>query len=212
MDKLRDAVSKISEEELVNCVLVQKGVRNAFLLQYIDYGENSPNDPESRTKLAGIRKYFPELIQSKSAQGMIISKNKYTWDESHNEADMGRILGFPCRYDFDYIVRHPEESSITIEIIVHLKPGGDKSKVQIMVYRCRDISHFPKAVKFAKEAEEVLKKDHLVGPIIKSVEAKKTIRLGKTKRVKRTKSFRKGGKTRHRSQGSQRRRGDQAKH
>ena len=212
MDKLRDAVSKISEEELVNCVLVQKGVRNAFLLQYIDYGENSLNDPESSKKLAGIRKYFPELIQSESAQGMIISKNKYTWDESHNEADMGRILGFPCRYDFDYIVRHPEESSITIEIIVHLKPGGDKSKVQIMVYRCRDISHFPKAVKFAKEAEEVLKKDHLVGPIIKSVEAKKTIRLGKTKRVKRTKSFRKGGKTRHRSQGSQRRRGDQAKH
>ena len=210
MERLRDAVSQIGEEELVNCVLVQKGVRNAFLLQYIDYGENSPNDPESRTKLAGIRKYFPELIQSKSAQGMIISKNKYTWDESHNEADMGRILGFPCRYDFDYIVRHPEESSVTIEIIVHLKPGGDKSKVQIMVYRCRDISHFPKAVKFAKEAEEVLKKDRLVGPMIKSVEAKKTIRLGQTRRVKRTKSFRKCGRTRRHSQASRTRRGDQA--
>lgn len=212
MDKLRDAVSKIGEEELVNCVLVQKGARNAFLLQYIDYGENSLNDPESSKKLAGIRKYFPELIQSESAQGMIISKNKYTWDESHNEADMGRILGFPCADEFDYIVKHPEEPSVTIEIIVHLKPGGDKDKVQIMVYRCKDLSHFPKAVAFAKEAEQALKNDRFVGPIIKSVEAKKTIRLGQTRRARRTKSFRKRGKTRHRSQGSQRRRGDQVKH
>ena len=210
MERLRDAVSKIGEEELVNCVLVQEGVRNAFLLQYIDYGENSSNDPESRTKLAGINEYFPELKHSRSVEGMILSKNKYTWKMSHNAADMGRILGFPCRYDFDYIVRHPEESSVTIEIIVHLKPGGDKSKVQIMVYRCRDISHFPKAVKFAKEAEEVLKKDRLVGPMIKSVEAKKTIRLGQTRRVKRTKSFRKCGRTRRHSQASRTRRGDQA--
>ena len=217
MERLRAAVSKIGEEELVNCVLVQKGVRNAFLLQYIDYGERSPHGPISRQKLAGIRKYFPDLIQSKSAQGMIISKNKYSWEESHNEADMGRILGFPCRYDFDYIVSHPEKSSATIEIIVHFKPGGDKDKVQIMVYRCRDISHYPKAVAFAKEAEQALKNDLLVGPIIKSVEAKKTIRLGQTRRVKRTKSFRKPSTTRRRSQGSlprqgsRRQRGDQAR-
>ena len=212
MERLRDAVSKIGEEELVNCVLVQEGVRNAFLLQYIDYGENSSNDLESRTKLAGINEYFPELKHSRSVEGMILSKNKYTWKMSHNAADMGRILGFPCRYEFDYILKHPEKPSVTIEIIVHLKPGGDKDKVQIMVYRCKDLSHYKKAVEFAKEAEMVLKKDHLVGPIIKSVKAKKTIRLGKTKRVRRTTSFQKRGKTRHRSQGSQRRRGDQVKH
>ena len=101
MERLRDAVSKIGEEELVNCVLVQKDVRNAFLLQYIDYGERSPHGPISRTKLAGIRKYFPELKHSRSLEGTIISKNTYTWDESYNTADMGRILGFPCRYEFD---------------------------------------------------------------------------------------------------------------
>ena len=193
MEQLRDAVSKIGVEELVNCVLVQAGIRNAFLLQHIDYGENSPNNPESRRKLAGIRKYFPDLKQSPSVQGMILSKNTYTWDESHNETDMGRILGFPCRYEFDYIIRHPEEPSVTIEIIVHLKPGGDKDRVQIIVYRCRDLSHFPEAVTFAKEAEEVLKNDPLVGRIIESVEARKSIVLGEPRRVTRTKSFRKRG-------------------
>jgi hypothetical protein len=209
MERLRDAVSKIGEEELVNCVLVQNGVRNAFLLQYIDYGENSPNDYESRRKLAGIRKYFPELIQSESAQGMLISKNDYTWENSYNEADMGRILGFPCRYEFDYILKHPEEPSVGIEIIVHLKPGGDKDKLQVMVYRCRNETHFPKAVAFAKEAEVVLKNDPLVGPIIERVEAKKTIRA--PKRVNRTKSFRKRGRSRRRSQAFRRQKGDQAK-
>jgi hypothetical protein len=224
MEHLRDAVSRIGEEELVNCVLVENGVRNAFLLQYIDYRENSPNEPESRQKLAGIRKYFPGLKHSQSAQGMIISKNKYTWDESYEYADMGRILGFPCRYDFDYILNHPEKSSVTIEIIVHLNPGGDKDKVQIMVYRCKNLSSYPKAIAFAKEAEQALKKDPLIGPIIKSVKAKKTIRLGQTRRVSKpkttpdgtrtkrgmkTKPFQKHVKTLRRSQASRKRRGDQ---
>jgi hypothetical protein len=212
MDKLRDAVRRIGEEELINCVLVHSGVRNAFLLQYIDYDENSPNDPESSEKLVGIHKYFPILKHSQSVEGMIISKNKYAWDESHNTADMGRILGFPCRYEFDYILKHPEKPSVTVEIIVHLKPGGDKEKVQIMVYRCKDLSHFKNAVAFAKEAETVLKNDPLVGPIIKSVEAKKTIRLGQTKRVKRTKSSRTRAKSRRRSQASQTRRANQVRY
>jgi hypothetical protein len=209
MERLRDAVSKIGEEELVNCILVQAGIRNAFLLQYIDYGENSPNDPESSYKLAGIQEYFPELIQSESVQGMLISKNKYTWEESYDEADMGRILGFPCVDDFDYIVRNPGDPSVTIEIIVHLKPGGDKEEVQIMVYRCKDISHFSDAVAFASLAEQVLKNDRLVGPIIESVEAKKTIRA--PKRVNRTKSFRKRGKSHRRFRVSRRRRGVQGR-
>ena len=129
MDKLRDAVSKIGEEELVNCVLVQEGVRNAFLLQYIDYSERTPHGPISRRKLAGIKEYFPELKHSRSLEGTIISKNTYTWDESYNTADMGRILGFPCRYEFDYILEHPEEPSVKIEIIVHLTPGGGSGRL-----------------------------------------------------------------------------------
>ena len=212
MEPLQDAVIKIGEEELVNCVLVQKGVRNAFLLQYIDYSERTPHGPISRRKLAGIKEYFPELKHSRSLEGTIISKNTYTWDESYNTADMGRILGFSCRYEFDYILEHPEEPSVKIEIIVHLTPGGDQDDFQIMVYRCRDISHFPKAVAFAKEAEQVLKNDLLVGPMIKSVEAKKTILFGEPRRVNRTKSFRKGGKSRRHSQASRKRREAQAKH
>ena len=184
-------------------------MRNAFLFQYIDYRERSPHGPISRRKLAGIKEYFPELKHSRSVEGTIISKNTYTWDESYDTADMGRILGFPCRYEFDYILEHPEKPSVTIEIIVHLTPGGDEDDFQIMVYRCKDLSHYQKAVKFAKEAQTVLKKDHLVGQIIKSVEAKKTIHLGRqTKRLRkhnttpnRTKSkpFRKHTKTPRRS-------------
>jgi len=209
MEQLRNAVSRIGVEELVNCVLVQEGVRNAFLLQYIDYGENSPYNLESSQKLVGIQKYFPDLKQSPSIEGMIISKNAYTWEEIYNEEAMGKILGFPCAEEFVYILRHPKEPSVTIEIIVHLKPGGDKDRVQIMVYRCRDLSHFPEAVAFAKEVEQVLKNDPLIGRIIKSVEARKTIRLGEPKRVTRTKSFRKRGISRRRSQASRKRRGDQ---
>ena len=209
MERLRDAVSRIGEEELVNCVLVQEGLRNAFLLQYVDYGENYPDEPKSSRKLAGIRKYFPELIHSESRQGMIISKNAYSFAESDKSADMGRILGFPCKDEFIYIIRHPEEPSVTIEIIVHLAPGGDKDEVQIIVYRCRDLSHFPEAVAFAKRAEMVLKKDPLVGPIVENVEARKTIELGESKRVTRTKSFRKRGRTHRRSQASRKQRGAQ---
>jgi len=211
MERLRDAVIRIGEEELINCVLVQAGVRNAFLLQYIDYGENSPYDPESSRKLAGIRKYFPDLKHSDSVQGMIISKNRYTLDESYNEIDMGKILGFPCAEEFDYILNHENEPSVFIQIIAHLKSGGDEDKVQIMVYRCRDITHFPEAQAFAKEAERVLKKDPLVGPIIERIEATKTIRFEESRRVNRTKSFRKRARSRRRSRASRTRKVNQGR-
>jgi len=212
MERLRDAVIRIGEEELINCVLVHSGVRNAFLLQYIDYGENSANNYESSKKLAGIHKYFPELIHSPSRQGMIISKNRYTWDESDKSANLGKILGFPCKDEFIYIIRHPEEPSVTMEIIVHLKPGGDKDEVQIVVYRCRDLSHYPELLAFAQLAEATLKNDPLVGPIIERVEARKTIELGNPKRVNRTKSSRKRAKSRRRSRASQTRRANQVRH
>jgi hypothetical protein len=206
IERLQDAIRKIGEEELMNCVLVQEGVRNAFLLQYIDYGERSHNEPISKQKLAGIKEYFPELIQSRNVQGMIISKNIYTYKESYNEATLGKILGFPCSDEFMSILDNPEKSSVTIEIIVHFYPGVNKNNVQVLVYRCKDLSHFPEAVALAKEAENVLKNDNFVGLIVKSVEARKTIELGKPKRARRTKSFRKCGRTLRRSQASRTRR------
>jgi hypothetical protein len=211
IEKLQDAIRKIGEEELMNCVLVQEGVRNAFLLQYIDYGERSHNEPISKQKLAGIKEYFPELIQSRNVQGMIISKNIYTYKESYNEATLGKILGFPCSDEFMSILDSPEKSSATIEIIVHFYPGVNKNNVQVLVYRCKDLSHFPEAVALAKEAEHVLKNNKFVGLIVKNVEARKTIELGQIKRVNRTRTFRKRGRSHRRSQASQRQREDQVR-
>ena len=63
---------------VLNCILVQKGIRPAMLVQPADYKEATGNDMKTRTILRGIKKYYPELVQSEKYQihqGIIISKD-----------------------------------------------------------------------------------------------------------------------------------------
>jgi len=86
-------IHEIGLSEYMNCVLVQENVRNAMMIQSIDYGENTLG-PITQSKLKAISTNFPDLIQSSLEGNIIISKTKYD-EKDITEKKLGEILGYP---------------------------------------------------------------------------------------------------------------------
>ena len=159
----------------INCALVRAGLRNATLIQPADYKETFSTDPVTASKLKALKEEFPELIQSDIDGETIISKRPYKSSDIKTPADMGNILGFPCADEYTYTLEHPDEPNTGIEIIVNLKPGGNTNSAQIFAYVCRDDRTFIQAQGFAAKAEIILKADAIIGKIVSSVTAKKSV-------------------------------------
>ena len=176
MDQLRALVINIGLEELLNCILVQKDVRPAFLIQPADYDEATYKDPQTAAKLVAIKHQFPDLIQSVVDGGEVfIAKHKIKAEDIKENADMGKILGYPCFADYQYTLDNKDTIKVGIDINVRLKPGFDKESVQILGYMCRDERFFAESQAFASLCERTLKADPIVGKVIDSVYTTKEI-------------------------------------
>jgi hypothetical protein len=159
----------------MNATLVRHGLRNAMLLQPADYNESMSTDPITKGKLQGLHAAFPDLLQSDTKAGTILSKHAYAGNITHK--DLGNILGFPCADEYEYTLQHTDEPKTTIRIQVDLKPGGDEDSVEIVVYVCKDDRTYSDAVHFADKAEEILKADPMFGAIVESVRATKHVTM-----------------------------------
>jgi hypothetical protein len=170
MQRLQSLVLSVGLEELINCTLVQEGVRNAMLIQPADYNEATSSGKITKAKLDAIREAFPDLVLNDIDGETLISRKIYTRANIKRDSDMGAILGYPCAAVFDNINSH-KELTYSISINVNLKPGHNKEKVQILAYVCKDDSSFAGSLVFAKRCETVLKKSPILAPVIVSVEA-----------------------------------------
>jgi len=172
MEVLRERIESIGLELMINCILVINDVRPAFLIQPADYNEATSSDPKTSVMIAGIRKYFPELVLSNIRGETLVSKRAFVEADIKTDSDMGTIIGYPCAEDFPYILEHRDIiETTTIDIIAHLLPGGNTDNLQLLAYVCLDDSYFAGAKKFAAECERVLKNDPIVGSVINHVEA-----------------------------------------
>ena len=173
MERLNRLKETIGLELYANCVLVQAGVREAFLIQPADYDEAFSTDPKTAQKLAIIKAEFPELMHSDIGGETLISKKSYSEADIHTSADMGKILGYPCADEYAYTLSHPDSPKVGISVEVNMKAGLED--LEILAYVCRDDSKFPQAKRFAKACEQVLKADPLLSAIVESVSATKTV-------------------------------------
>jgi len=170
MQRLQSLVLGIGLEELINCTLVQEGVRNAMLIQPADYNEATSSDKTTKAKLMAIRRAFPDLILNDIGGETLISRKVYTRENIKRNSDMGAILGYPCAAAFDNLNSH-KEVTYMISINVNLKPGYNRKYVQILAYVCKDDSSFAGSKLFAERCETVLKKSPVLSPVIVGVEA-----------------------------------------
>ena len=175
MNSLRHIVNTIGLEEFMNCVLVSHGVRPSMLIQPADYDERTSADKHTARILKGVLRYFPELKQTVIYEGILISKDTYDAKTIRDSKTVGKLLGYPCVDDYEYVHTHKNEPSMGIQIVVNLKPGGDKDRLQLMANICRNDATFAQSVAFAKKAEEILKADPRVGSIVESVVAEKNV-------------------------------------
>ena len=163
-------IETIGMEELLNCIIVQEGVRGAMLLQYIDYGEKAASDPKSARKLAAIAKQFPELKQSDLDWGMLISKRGYTMADFPTDKDLGDVLGYPCAGDYEYtLAHHGTIVTYGIGLNAYLR-SEPRNPIQLLVNVCRTKSAEGVMTRMAVAAERALRASPLVGGLIDRVE------------------------------------------
>jgi hypothetical protein len=167
MDRLRELVLSIGLEELMNCILVEAGVRNAMLIQPTDYNEHTSADPITKAKITAIRAAFPDLVLSNIHGETLISRKHYAEADFIKDENMGEILGYPCAKGFNTLDR--ENVIYGFDISVNLVPGFNADKLQLLAYICPDKKTLKKSLAFAKRCETVLKSNALVGHITKSV-------------------------------------------
>ena len=91
-----EKISLLGNTEYINCFLVTKKVREGYLFQPIDHMETDMNSPISKNKLKLIKKFFPQLLQTPTTQGVLISLKKFSQENIEDDAFLGKILGFPC--------------------------------------------------------------------------------------------------------------------
>jgi len=170
MASVNALIKTIGMEELLNCIIVQADVRPAMLFQYIDYGEYKPTDPKSALRLAAIAKQFPELKQSRTEWGMLISKRSYTMADFPTDKELGEVLGYPCASDYHYTLEHRNtNATYGIGINAYLRSAPTKP-IQLLVNVCRNKSTEGTMTKMAVAAEKALRASPLVGELIDRVE------------------------------------------
>ena len=110
---------------IINCILVKEGVRPAMLLQPVNYGETSGNDPKTKHIMEQIKSQYPELCQSENYdtfQGVLISKTCYDGEKDITLNKMGEILGYPCYENFSEINRDETSYFISVEVLYYALP------------------------------------------------------------------------------------------
>ena len=119
-----EQVEEIGYNECINTILVNAGIRNAFLLQYVDYGEFSSTSPTSSKKLSAISKYYPELKFTEHDQGMLISRKHLPYIMDCKS--LGQVLDYPCASVFEGMDRSKTTYSYHIHVTCKIK-GKDLS-------------------------------------------------------------------------------------
>lgn len=106
-------IKNVGLASVLKCILVQNDILPAILIQ---------NDEH----LSALQRYYPELKQTESFLGIIVSKKNYIEQELTYEK-MPEILGYPCGGIM-------KGESYTLGIIATVK----KEEVELVGYTCKD--------------------------------------------------------------------------
>lgn len=167
-----EAFTRIGAEEYVNCVLVEKGARPAWMLQPQDYAESSANSPKTSEKLAAITHFFPRLIQTITSHGIVISNKALpppTAAGGYTSADIGNIIGYMCTEEYENILNQDEEISY-VTYTINVKFKNDLPDANLLATRCKDESTQEAHERLRFRMEQVLKKDKRTKDVVSSVE------------------------------------------
>ena len=120
---------------LVNAILVQNDLRPAFLDQPINYNEYTIEKREKTNQiLSELLKQFPDLLHTECSSGIIISKQSYKTEIISTSCRLGEILGYPSAKDFEYIISHPDEPDVTVNLYINKLV---ETPIHILANRCK---------------------------------------------------------------------------
>ena len=175
-----EKISLLGNTEYINCFLVTKNVREGYLFQPIDNMETDMNSPISKKKLKLMKKFFPQLLQTPTTQGVLISLKKFSQENIEDDAFLGKILGFPCESLKEIKKKMNDNQNLvskTVSINVLMLQNIEgldipiTRNVNIIAFECLNYNKYKKDVKrLISKIKKVFKEDLDMKEIIKDVE------------------------------------------
>ena len=161
-----ELIQQLGMQEYINIFLVQHDVRNAFMIQQINYKE------PITFKLELIAIHFPDLFHTECYEGIILSKKSYQ-TEIFTTEKIGEILDYPDYNDFESIIQNIDAQSITCYLCVTFV--NDSSHIQLFANRGK-IENIEKTLKkmdsMCENANKVLYENIYLSKIIDKVYVK----------------------------------------
>jgi len=118
---------------VLNCILIQKSVREGYLIQNCDIIESTPNI---------LLKTFPNLNQRNTSYGILVSKNKLNNDyDNEDDIDhnykLGKLLGYPTYKQYPISKKDKVSGYYTYHVKVVLI---NNDKITLFSFVAKDLS------------------------------------------------------------------------
>ncbi len=166
-------VEEIGYYECINIILVNAGIRNAFLLQYVDYGEFSSMGPTSTKKLSAISNYYPRLKFTEHEQGMLISRKRIPYIMDCKS--LGQVLDYPCASVYEIL--DTNQTTYSYHIYITCKIKGKDLSAAIMSNASPLAEYRDEFENLANKYKNALLKNPLTAPYLVDVFVKEQVHV-----------------------------------
>jgi len=147
----------------INSFLVEKGVRDAYLIQNFE-----STDIEVNKLIKNIQHSFPILKLYKQNNYFYLSRKQLTNDDVNSETKIASLLRFVCDVGFEDLDREIEITDYNVNVFIN----GSDDPISIITYVCQTDSTKDSAKLLVDDIREVIMHDINLKQIVSKVELK----------------------------------------
>jgi hypothetical protein len=148
-------------EPYINAFLVEKGVRDAYLIQNFE-----STDTEVIALINNIQVIFPNLKVLVYNNYYYLSKRELKTEDVNSSEKIAKVLRFECDVNFEDLDRNKE----TIDYNVDVYMKGNTEPITLITYVCQTDNLRDAAIKLVDDIRQTLMNDPYLKTMIRKVE------------------------------------------
>ena len=148
-------------EPYINAFLVEKGVRDAYLIQNFE-----STDTEVIALTNNIQVVFPNLKVFVSNNYYYLSKRELKTEDVNSSEKIAKVLRFECDVNFEDLDRTKE----TIDYNVDVYMKGNTEPITLITYVCQTDNLRDAAIKLVDDIRQTLMNDPYMKTMVRKVE------------------------------------------
>ena len=158
----------LNVEHYINAFLVEKGVRDAYLIQNcID------TDTEITALVKNIQLVFPSLKLFVSNNYYFLATRQLQTDDVNSSEKIAKILRFDCDVNFDDLDRETETTDYNVDVYLN----GKTTPITLITYVCQTDSKRESAERLVDDVRTEVLNDPYLKTLVNKVELKANVTM-----------------------------------